>query len=69
MTKIRISFTECEHSGDMDNYTEDIIKCGGRIVRTEVDSDAEEGYAIVEVDDKEAFVEKFKQTDAYQFIG
>jgi hypothetical protein len=66
--KIRVTFSECEHDGDMDNYTDDIVKCGGRIISTSVDPDAEEGVAIFEVDDKPAFVEKFKQTDAWQFI-
>jgi hypothetical protein len=68
-TRLRIPFTECEHDGDMDNYAGDIRACGGTIVRTSVDPDAEEGYAIVEVDDKDAFIAKFKQTDAYQFVG
>ena len=67
--RLRIPFTECEHDGDMNNYAGDIRACGGTIVRTSVNPDAEEGYAIVEVDDKDAFIAKFKETDAYQFVG
>ena len=49
MPRLRIPFTECEHSGDMENYTSDIVASGGKVVSTNVDSDAEEGYAIVEM--------------------
>jgi len=66
--KIKVTFSECEHDGDMDNYADDIRACGGRIISTSVDSDAEEGTAIFEVDDKPAFVEKFKKTNAWEFV-
>ena len=66
--RIKVTFSECEHDGDMSNYTDDIVKCGGKIISTSVDADAEEGTAVFEVEDKPAFVEKFKQTEAWQFI-
>jgi len=68
MVRLKVTFSECEHDGDMDNYTSDIVKCGGKIISTHVDSDAEEGTAVFEVEDKATFVEKFKQTDSYGFI-
>jgi hypothetical protein len=67
-TRIKVTFSECEHDGDMENYADDIRACGGRIISTNVDPDAEEGTAVFEVDDKPAFVEKFKQTDAWGFM-
>jgi hypothetical protein len=66
--RIKVTFSECEHDGDMENYADDIRACGGRIISTNVDHDAEEGTAVFEVDDKPAFVEKFKQTDAWGFM-
>jgi hypothetical protein len=67
-TRIKVTFSECEHDGDMENYADDIRSCGGKIISTSVNPDAEEGTAVFEVEDKATFVEKFKQTDSYGFI-
>jgi len=66
--RLRITFTECEHNGDLENYADDVRNSGGTIVQSSVDTDAEEGTMIVEVNDKAEFVAKFKETDAYQFV-
>ncbi len=67
--KFRISFTECEHSGDMDMYFGDIQDAGGNPNwnSIEIDHDAEEGSVEVEVDDYKTFLAEFKKTDAYEF--
>lgn len=66
--KIKVTFCECEHDGDLDNYLGDIRDCGGKVLSSNVDSDEETGTVVFEVEDKPAFVEKFKQTDAWQFL-
>lgn len=65
MTIYKVRFTECEHDGDLDHYIGDIINSGGKIVDSGVDYDNEEGWVRFETNDKEAFMSKFKETDAY----
>lgn len=66
--KVKLIFSECEHEGDMDHYAADIIASGGKIVNTYIDYDNEIGTAIVEIEDKEKFLEKFRETDSYGFM-
>jgi hypothetical protein len=66
--KIKANFYECEHDGDLDNYIGDIVSSGGKIISSSVDSDEETGTVVFEVEDKPTFVEKFKQTNAWQFL-
>jgi len=67
--KIKVSFCECEHDGDLDNYIGDIVSSGGKIVSSSVDSDEERGTVVFEVEDKPTFVEKFKKTNAWEFLN
>jgi hypothetical protein len=68
MAIYKARFSECEHEGDLENYKTDIINSGGKIVDSGVDHEAEEGWIRFETDDKDAFMVKFKQTDAYGFM-
>jgi len=69
MAKIyTLSFSECEHDGDLDNYKGDIISSGGKIVDSGVNHNEETGWVKVEIEDKDAFLAKFRETDAYGFM-
>jgi len=68
-TRLKITFTECEHDADLENYADDVRNSGGTIVQSYVNTDEEEGVIIIEVEDKPTFVEKFKQTQAWEFVG
>ena len=71
MRKIKITFSECAHNGDLDGYAADIIKCGGKIISSVIDSEAEMGFIIAEVPfvtfDAD-FEQEFEQTDSYGFV-
>lgn len=64
MKKIVITFTECEHDGDLENYKSDVTASGGNIISASCD-DSEEGIMEVEIPDD--FIEKFRQTDSFDF--
>jgi hypothetical protein len=66
--KLTVTFSECEHDGDLDNYKEDIIKCGGKILSSSLDSDEETGTVVFEVEDKIIFRNKFIDTDTWEFV-
>jgi hypothetical protein len=71
--KIHLTFSECEHQGDLDTYASDVCKAGGKIVSMRVDNDddccAETGHIVAEVENKEKFWTLFKQTDSFDFCG
>jgi hypothetical protein len=69
METLHIEFYECEHQGDLDNYIEDILESGGEVVTSEINYEAEIGFVRIEVLDKKDFVEKFSQTESYDFIN
>ena len=64
MKKI-ITFTECEHDGDAENYKQDLIKSGATIIEADMDSDNEEITITIECD--KYFVDEFKKTESYEF--
>jgi hypothetical protein len=68
MATYKATFSECEHDGDLDNYKTDIINSGGKIVDSGVNHDEETGWVRFETEDKEAFMKKFRETDAYGFM-
>jgi len=68
MIDLNIYFYECEHNGDLDNYKEDVRASGGDILNSGLDYEAETGWLKVRVEDKEAFMKKFAETDAYDFM-
>ena len=67
MFKGTIVFGECEHDGDLNRYEEDLVACGAKIIGREINDDSEEGYVLVEVVDKNKFMEGFKKTDSFGF--
>lgn len=69
--KFEITFQECEHTGDMDMYYGDIKDAGGvpDWNSITIDHDAEVGTIEVEVEDIQAFITKFKETDASGFAS
>lgn len=62
-----IRFRECEHYGDMDDYTEDLMASGAKITSTDVDEDDEVGSATVEINDPQDFLNRFKKTKGFEF--
>ena len=66
-----IEFYECEHGGDLENYLSDMRDCGATIISSYVDSEDEIGYVTYEVDEDnlETFMDKFKDTEAYEFVN
>jgi len=62
-----IIFSECEHTGDLDTYAEDVRSCGAIITATEIDTEEETGYISIEVADKQDFLKKFAKTESYGF--
>jgi hypothetical protein len=67
MSKHIISFSECEHYGDLDNYKDDLRYSGAIVLSSQINHDAEEGSVEVEIKDKKEFISKFKQTNSYGF--
>lgn len=65
--KKTILFTECEHSGDLANYLEDLELAGAKIISSEMAFDAEEAKVIVEIENIENFNTAFMVTDSYDF--
>ena len=66
MTKT-ISFSECEHDGDLGNYEDDLQNSGAKIISSTCDSESETGEVTIEVADYEDFKKKFKETDSAGF--
>lgn len=66
-----IEFYECEHGGDLDNYLSDMRECGATIISSHVDYEDEIGYVIYEVDEDnmEDFINKFIETESYEFAN
>ena len=65
--KFNIYFSECEHEGDLDNYADDIRKADGIVISSSLDTGSEEGRITVETSDFKSFLERFKQTESYDF--
>ena len=62
-----LTFYECEHNGDLDNYADDITACGGVIESQRVYPDEEVG--VIECKVPHDFWRKFRTTDAYEFLN
>ena len=69
--KVYLSFSECEHQGDLDVYAADVAKCGGVISKMYVandDDDCEEmGHIYFDVYDRAEFFDAFKKTESFGF--
>jgi len=60
--KAVLYFSECEHNGDLDEYLSDIRNCGGKILDSKINYEAETAKVEIEID--ETFAEKFRNTRA-----
>lgn len=69
MVTLRLSFYECEHNEDMQNYISDMVNCGAKIINSELDTDDETCTIIYSVEDQEEFINKFIETDSYEFVN
>ena len=65
--KMILSFYECEHQGDLDNYIDDLEESGAEILSDSIDYDDETGIVKIYVADKDNFLQKFRQTDSFNF--
>ena len=63
-----LSFYECEHEGDYENYAHDLKECGATIISHLIDTDAEIVDVVIEVEDNEKFMEQFRKTESYEFV-
>jgi hypothetical protein len=61
-----ITFDECEHSGDMFNYINDLITCGAKLISYSSNYHCETCNVLVEINDYKSFIIKFKETDSYE---
>ena len=66
MTQETLIFSECEHEGDLDHYIDDITKSGGKVLMSKINYDTESAEVVVEYEEDE-FLEKFINTNAFQF--
>jgi hypothetical protein len=64
---IHLRFYECEHQGDLNTYLQDVIASGGQVIDYQLDEDAEEAIAKIEVDDFSAFKAAFQKTSSADF--
>ena len=62
-----IQFYECEHQGDLDSYTEDLIACGIKVISESVNHEAELGTVQIEYTDEQW--QKFINTNAYEYLN
>ena len=64
-----ISFSECEHHGDLEDYEQDLRKSGAKIISSEVNEDEETGYIEIELEQAKVaeFMEEFRITESYEF--
>lgn len=69
MIRSTISFYECEHQGDLNNILEDMRSCGAKIGYTRLDVDEETCTIEYEVEDMGEFINKFIETESYNFVN
>jgi hypothetical protein len=65
--RIQISFDECEHPGDLDNYIQEVRDSGAIILSSMINYEAETGLVDVEIPDFERFLTEFEKTNAIEF--
>lgn len=64
--KKRIYFFNCEHPGDLETYKSELQDCGAKIIYEEPDYSEEAVMFIIEVEDYDTFIEKFRLTDSIE---
>ena len=68
MERLSLSFYECEHNEDMEDYIYDIGSSGGIIIDQVLNEDAEYCTITFDIENKSDFITKFKKTDSFEFI-
>jgi len=68
-TTMTVSFYECEHEGDLENYVEDLLTAGAKVLATTLNEQAETGSATIEVADRAAFIKRFQLSNSYGFAS
>lgn len=68
MDKARLYFSEAEHSGDVENYSDDIKSSGADVLDWDIDIDSEEANILIETKDFNTFMGKFATTDSFGFL-
>ena len=63
----KVVFGECEHSGDLDRYLDDVRLSGGTILNSNINYISEVGVVELEVEYYDEWLEKFKKTESYLF--
>ncbi len=48
--RAELSFTECEHEGDLENYLGDLRESGAKIADSDINYEAEVGHVTIEVE-------------------
>jgi len=65
--KTQLSFYECEHYGDLDNYIDDVEQSGGTVTSSNINLEAETG--TIDVTHDEGFWDRFKETNSFEFLN
>lgn len=67
MEKLFITFHECEHYGDLENYMNDLIESGAFITGNNLNYNEETADVRFSVENKQEFLIKFSKTSAFEF--
>lgn len=67
MAKMVITFNECEHAGDLENYKADLTDSGVTVLSSTENFHEKECTITIQISDYESFIKKFEDTDAYRF--
>lgn len=64
MERLTVVFYEVEHEGDLEPILEDISRCGGKVLSSSINDEAETARVTFEVANKKAFREAFMKTES-----
>lgn len=67
MARMTITFGECEHAGDLENYKADLEDSGAKVLGSSANYAEENCSITVSISDYAPFLERFKETDAFGF--
>ena len=67
MAVVVISFYECEHNSDLQNYLDDLPD-DVEVISSEINIEAEIGTVTINAPDIKIFWEEFAKTDAFEFL-
>lgn len=64
---LNIEFYECEHMEDLNSCENDLVSSGAAIIDASLNAEDESAHIIVNVNDKPEFIQRFSQTESYEF--